>query len=271
MGTIRTPTQADLPAVIELTRLNRTLLAELEPHFWRKSANADEMHRLFVTFQLGNDGLIKRVLEKDGRVIGYAVSANHPSGFYFVDDVALAPDADWEFDGIELLGSVTERPALMTAPHLDHARVAAARAAGLQRIGTVRSLRFDQSPTLELDAEVRATMPVPHNLASPPTHVWLPAMTTELISVIGDDHGGYVVISAPTAAPPIYDPGGKPSVVDRVIGTDRLWLLRAALTFAQRRGDIGVILIIDENDHELAAIADQLGARHPVDVYRRPG
>ena len=105
MPNIRIPTESDLPAILELTRSNRTLLAELEPDFWRESANADELHRAFVTFQITNENLIKRVLERDGRVVGYTVSSTHPSGFYFVDDVCLSGEADWLIDGAHLLRS----------------------------------------------------------------------------------------------------------------------------------------------------------------------
>src|SRR5262245_28416721 len=80
MLTTRTPTQTDLPRILELTRANRSLLADLEPKFWRKSANADELHAAFVAFQLANDALIKRILMRDERVIGYAVSNVHPAG-----------------------------------------------------------------------------------------------------------------------------------------------------------------------------------------------
>ena len=58
---------------MELTRSNRALLAELEPDFWRKSANADELHQAFITLQVANGTSANRVLERDGRVIGYAV------------------------------------------------------------------------------------------------------------------------------------------------------------------------------------------------------
>ena len=269
MLTTRTPTPADLPAIVDLTRANRSLLAELEPTFWRKSANADELHRAFITFQMANESLIKRVLERDGRVIGYAVSASHPSGFYHIDDVCLASDADWRTDGTHLLRSVAERPAIMTAPHRDTARVEAARAMGLQQIGTVRSLRFDQEPPLSL-GHAPVPVSVPENLASPPMHVFLPAMSPEFITVVGDGRGGYAVVSAAITAPPIYDPGGNPSVVDRVIGKDRQSLLMNALSFASQRGDIGVIVIVGADDAELSAIADHLGARHPVDMFKWP-
>jgi hypothetical protein len=271
MRVTRIPTQADLQAILQLTRANRSRRATLEPDFWRKSANADVLHEMFVTFQIGNDQLIKRVLERDGRVIGYAVSARHPSGFYFIDDVCLDADADWLTDGVHLLKSIEERPAIMTAPHGDTARVDAARAARLAHIATVRSLRFDQEPPLALDtAPVPVAAAVPENLPAPPIHPFLPALAPGSMTAIGDGRGGYALVSPAMAAPPIYDPGGKPSVVDRVIGKDRQALLKSALRFAARRGDLGVILIVAADDFELSAIADRLGAGHPVDIFKWP-
>ena len=95
-------------------------------------------------------------------------------------------------------------------------------------------------------------------------------MALESITVIGDGRGGYAVISPAISAPPIYDPGGKPSVIDRVIGDDRQSVLMSALSFAYQRGDVGVILVVEAHDTELSAIADRLGARHPMDVFKWP-
>ena len=95
-------------------------------------------------------------------------------------------------------------------------------------------------------------------------------MAPEAITVIGDGQDGYAVLSPAIQAPPIYDPGGKPSVVDRVIGKNRQSLLMKALSFSCQRGDVGVILIVEAHDDELSAIADRLGARHPIDVFKWP-
>jgi hypothetical protein len=124
------------------------------------------------------------------------------------DFLVISFTTDWPTAGAFLLRSIAERPAIMTAPHRDNARVAAARAIGLTHIGTVRSLRFDQNPPLALGP---APVPIaaPKNLAAPPLHVWLPAMAPESVTVIGDGRG-YAVLSPPINAPPIYDPGGTP-------------------------------------------------------------
>ena len=270
MPITRMPIESDLPAILHLTRENRALLARLEPGFWRKSADADELHQKFVEFQIATDSLTKRVLVQDGRVIGYAVASAHPSGFFFIDDVCLSPDADWLIEGVHLLKSIEERPAIMTAPHLDTARVEAATAIGLERIGTVRSLRFDQEQLHDLAPTVVTQIAPPDNLAAPPRHVWLPVMQGDSITFLSDGGDGYVVISPAISAPPIYDPGGKPSVIDRVVGQDRRLLLMSALTFTQQRGDVGIILVVAAEDSELSGIADQLGARHPVDIFQWP-
>jgi hypothetical protein len=202
--------------------------------------------------------------------VGYAVSSRHPSGFYFIDDVCLSGDADWSKHGSHLLNSIEERPAIMTAPHLDGARVETAFATGLELISTVRTFRFDQAQPLALDPALITPIAAPPGLAAPPMHVWLPAMAAESVTVIGDDRGGYAVVSPAISAPPIYDPGGKPSVIDRVIGEDRQAILMSALNYAHQRGDVGVILVVEAADTELTAIADRLHARHPVDVFQWP-
>ncbi len=46
-------------------------------------------------------------------------------------------------------------------------------------------------------------------------------------------------------------------------------LLRA-LCLALEWGDTRALVIIDREDSELTGIADALGARHPVDIYRWP-
>jgi len=39
-------------------------------------------------------------------------------------------------------------------------------------------------------------------------------------------------------------------------------------SFAAQREDVGVILIVGENDTELTDIADRFDTRHPVDVFK---
>ena len=78
------------------------------------------------------------------------------------------------------------------------------------------------------------------------------------------------VASPSTPGPPIYDPGGTAVIVDRVIGGDREALLRDLLGLAADRGDVIAILVVESGDDELARVADRVGARYPVDVFKWP-
>ena len=73
-GSVRAASEKDLPAILQLTAENRALLARLEPGFWRPAADADESHSKYIQYLLTNSDITKRVLEQDGRVIGFAVS-----------------------------------------------------------------------------------------------------------------------------------------------------------------------------------------------------
>ena len=268
MSLVRTPTPDDLEAVLELTRNNRALLAALEPRYWRPSDNADESHAGFVRGQIENDDLPKRVLENDGRVVGYAVSFRHPSGFFFVDDVCLSNEADWQTDGRLLFEAVSERPALMTAPHGDEQRVRAAELAGLVRTGNVRLVLLDE---VDPPSSNRRAIDPPADLSDPPIlHVWMLAMPPETMTFFGDGDDGYVGISQSLAAPSIYDPGGPSAVIDRVVGSNRHRMVLDAVAFAKERGDAQIILVVARDDRELIAIADGLDARRPVDIFAWP-
>ena len=264
MTTVRDATADDLAAIVRLTRRNRQLLAELEPNFWRQAQGADEMHAAFMRMQLDNPAVRSRVLEDDGVVIGCALSSPHPAGFAFIDDVSLSAERNWHTDGMLIFGAIDERPAHMTAPHGDVERVIAVRNAGLVETGTVRSLRFDAPVSYD---EPAVEINLSHAPPSPIRHVWQPAMSAA--SAVGTPDA-FAVISPPIRPPPIFDPGGLPSVVDVVVGADRRGALLGALGYAQQRGDLGVILIIDARDLELSNIADSLGAQHPVDVFEWP-
>ena len=179
---VRPALEEDLPAIIRLTRENRALLARLEPTFWRAAADADESHAAFMATVVTNPDITKRVLEKDGRVIGFVVSLKHPAGWWFIDDVCLAEEADWSTDGVDLLKAIEERPAAMTAPHKDEARIRAAAQVGLELVSTFRSIRFDQDQQLDLAHDQIEPGQPPATLVASPFHVFGPAMTPESIS-----------------------------------------------------------------------------------------
>ncbi len=265
-GSVRAASEKDLPAILQLTAENRALLARLEPGFWRPAADADESHSKYIQYLLTNPDITKRVLEQDGRVIGFAVSNRQPA-LWFIDDVCLATDADWATDGVVLLRAIEERPAAMTAPHGDTMRIRAATEAGLELVSTYRVFPLDQ-----YRGGLDGTEPgqPPANLVDPPLHTFGPLMLAESLSFITDDRGGYAVGSRSFPPPPIYDVGGTVIIIDRVVGDDRESLLTSMLTFAAERGDVGATLVVGADDEELRRIADRLGAWRPVDVFRWP-
>ena len=265
-SSVRAALEEDLPAILQLTAENRALLARLEPGYWQASANADEFHSKYIQYVVTNPDITKRVLEQDGRVIGFAVSSRQPA-LWFIDDVCLATDADWATDGVVLLRAIEERPAAMTAPHGDTARVQAATEAGLDLVSTHRVFPLDQYRG-GLD-ETEPGQP-PANLVDPPLHVFGPAMPAQSLVFVTDDRGGYAVGSRSFPPPPIYDVGGTVIIIDRVVGDEREALLTKMLRFAAERGDVGATLVVGADDEELTRIADRLGAWHPVDVFRWP-
>jgi hypothetical protein len=268
--TIRGAVEEDLPAIVRLTKENRALLARLEPVYWRPSPNADESHARFMRHVVTNPDITKRVLEKDGRVVGFVVSVERP-GFWFIDDICLSRDADWSTDGVDLLSSIEERPAATTCPHRHAERLRAAGEVGLRLVSTFRLIRFDEKHPIDLDLgrDPIAPREASTDLVDAPFHIFSPAMTPEAVSVVGDE-SGYGVTSPSISAPPIYDPGGTTAVIDRVVGADREGVLRRTLSYTAQRGDIGAILVVGADDGELSAIADRLRAAHPVDVLMWP-
>jgi hypothetical protein len=263
-SSVRAASERDLPAILQLTAENRALLARLEPGYWRPSANADESHSKYIQYTVTNPDITTRVLEREDQVIGFAVSNRQPT-LWFIDDVCLATDADWVTDGVVLLRAIEERPAAMTAPHGDTARIHAAAKAGLELVSTHRAFPLDQYRG-GLD-ETEPGQP-PANLVDPPFHTFGPAMPAQSLVFIRDDRGGYAAGSRSFLPPPIYDVGGTAIIIDRVVGDDRESLLTKVLKFAAERGDVGATLVVGADDEELIRIADRLGAWHPVDVFR---
>lgn len=175
-----------------------------------------------------------------------------------------APDDRWPSSGVALLAAVRERPALTCVPTADSARLAASRAAGLNRvsnywIGPPRDGPIASAPL--------GGQPVP----SPPRHTFGGSLDPTAVGALClADGDGVVVGSPPVSAPPIYDPGGTVCVIDRVTGSNRQRLLDSALSLALKRGDILVNLIVAEDDPELSYLAAERGLERIVDVFSWP-
>lgn len=266
MVEVRPAVEKDLGEIGALAASNRRRLAAWEPSFWRASKQADILHSLWLQHLVKSDAVATRVATRAGKVVGFSASNPQP-GQYFVDDVCVADRDDWPTAGVALFEAVTERPAFSAVPRKDVPQRRAADSAGLEAVSSFRALDLRNLRDV-LERQTAVTITRPRVLAPAPPSTIVIADNTHVF--VGNEQGGYAAGSSPVAAPPIYDVGGTACVVDRVIGEDRRTLLLQLLRLALDRGDVNAIVVVGRNDVELAAIADALGARHPVDIWRWP-
>lgn len=263
---VRLAAEGDLAAISTLATRSRHRLASWEPWYWRVSEHADALHPLWLAHLVKSEDVVTRVVARGNDVIGFAASNPQP-GQYFVDDIAVADDGDWSTAGVALFEAIAERPAVTAVPRADTARQQAAVRAGLDAVSSFRALDLS---TLGVRLGRQTAVPAPRPEALAPAPASAIVIADDARVFIGDGRGGYAVGSLPFPAPPIYDPGGPVCVIDRVVGNDRSGLLLQMLSLALERGDAGALVVVDRADPELAAIADGLGARYPVDIYRWP-
>jgi len=272
---VRLAVRDDLDAITRLTSRRRARLAEWSPRWWHAAAGADVVHPMWMEHLLGSDDATVRVVEYAGDVVGCAVSNRQP-GQWFVDDVAIVSDVRWHDGGIVLLESVAERPALTCVPTADDLFAAAARLLGLHIVSSywIRSLvdhpaRFTPNPG---GVVVRAAAPDELGDVEPgPQHTFGGSLDPSAPGalILADDELGFVVGSPSSPAPPVYDPGGLVTVVDRVVG-EVTALLEAAITVATDRGDVVLTVVCGEADHELAAALIEHGFVRTVNVMAWP-
>ena len=73
-----------------------------------------------------------------------------------------------------------------------------------------------------------------------------------------------IVIGDASVEPPIYDPGGPTTVIDRIVGQNREALLNHAIDAAGARGDAQLIVVADVHDDELIGLMSAAGGTQPV-------
>lgn len=263
--TVRPAVDADLGPLADLTAAHRARLSGWSPTWWRPAAGADALHPLWLRHLVSSEGPVVRVVDDDGDIVGGAVSAPQP-GQWFVDDLVVAASR-WPDAGSAIVAATAERPALTCAATRDVVRVEVAVAAGLVGvssywIGVPRSGPTGKVPPLPPGTPVAAGPPHTFGARLDP-HV--PGALA-----LADSHGGVVVGSPSTTAPPVYDPGGTVCVIDRVVGADRAGLLDAACALAAQRGDVLVAVVAAAGDIELHEALDGAGLARTVDVLRWP-
>lgn len=265
MHEVRRATQGDLDAIVVLTAASRRRLAGWAPRWWRPSAAADELHRLWLTHLVGSPDAVVRVVTDGGHVVGCAASVRQARQ-WFVDDVAVVDDDRWADAGADLLEAVAERPALTGVPTLHLARRATSLACHLHHESSVWV-----RPTIARVAPVLRPLDVATPLPPAPPHTFGgpldPAVEGAL--AFSDGAGGLLVGSPPTAAPPVYDPGGPVCVVDRVVG-DPAPLLEQALQASGARGDTLLAVVAAVDDRRLLGGLHELDFVRTVDVFSWP-
>ena len=178
------------------------------------------------------------VVGDEGDVVGCAVSMQQRSQ-WFVDDVALAHDDLWMAAGGVLLDSVTERPALTCIPTAHKARVQASESAGLELVSSywIRATADIPSQGEVLTRDMRVPPAPPHTFGGD-FDPWADG-------ALSFKHGDGLVVGSPSiSAPPVYDPGGTVTVLDRVVGTEFGSQVGAALGATFRRGDVLLNVVV---------------------------
>ena len=261
--TARAATPDDLDAIAALTKASRADLARWSRLWWRPAAEADAGHRAWLEHLIGADGVAVSVVELREKVVGCAATVPAPGG-WLVDDVAVAPMAGWGEVGPVLLGAVTERPAVLCAPTRDRPRLDACTAAGLTEVSSywIAATRPGSSTVGPIrHPEAVGAAPV-HTFGSPLDPLAPGALAFETLD-------GVVVGSPSIAAPPVYDPGGTVSVVDRVVGAQTR-LLRDAMAQADERGDVVLTVVCANDDTDLAGQLSATGFERTVEVLAFP-
>ena len=263
---VRAGTADDLDVIVSLTRARRSELAELEPQFFRARSGADELHPLFLKYCLDNRDMTTLIASDPTGDVGCAIVQTQCSHFW-VDDFCVL-DHRWDDVGEAIICAITVSPLVLCCPRHDHAQIRWLRNRNAQRVSEYHSIRLTtgepqpQAPAAEPDV-------APVHLAQAPTHTFAngeldPKAPNALVI---DNEAGYV-IGTPPSSPPIYDPGGPTTIIDRIVGNNRAALLRQAAAFAYGRGDIQLVVVCETNDTELDTILTTAGSTVPVEVWR---
>jgi hypothetical protein len=257
---------ADADAVVALTRARRRALADWEPGYWCPSAGADETHAAFLQWCIANPGIASPfVATHEDVAVGFVMIPTRPGRLFF-DDLCIADGAEWPIVGPALLSAPIQGPGLLCAPTKDAALLAWLESQPRWRPAShLFSIRVTPSEALIPSENADVTVEVPEA----PPHPFGPSIHPAVpggLRLMGQN--GYV-IGGVSVVPPIYDPGGPTTVIDRIVGTDRGALLREALEVAGGRGDVQVIVVADVRDTELIGLAQSNGAATPVTNWCR--
>jgi len=113
---IRTATQTDIAAILDLAEARRIQYQEYQPVFWRKAPDSREKQQPFLSAFIQRDNVFALVHETDGRVDGFLIGAIVPTPPVYaaggptcsVDDYCVADPGAWESTGAALLEAASD-------------------------------------------------------------------------------------------------------------------------------------------------------------------
>lgn len=262
--TVRPATHDDLDVIVGLTKAMRRQLARWAPVYFNPTAEADELHPVFLEFMVDSEDHVTQALVSDeGAMVGFFAEhalAGEPR--IWVDDLCVSDEALWP-SAIREIREVVARPWVTCVSIQDESRTAALAESGL---GVVSSFwaRTTHDVVAAEPAEFNpvdfdASNAAPHTFGGQAFRPDLPG------ALIVGSQAGYA-IGSPPATPPIYDPGGPTTVIDQVNGPDRSKVLEMALAAAAHRDDAQVIVVCGEEDTELSVIVGESGFNRVVDL-----
>jgi hypothetical protein len=114
---IRSATAADVPAIAALAARTRERYEQYERQFWRVSADADQVHPLWLAHLVDDEGTVALVAEDDtGAFEGYAFATItfvppvfDPGATATIDDFAVVDDHLWSTVGVDLVREAQQR------------------------------------------------------------------------------------------------------------------------------------------------------------------
>jgi len=261
--TVRPATHDDLDVIVTLTKAMRRQLARWAPVYFNPTAEADQLHPVFLEFMINSeDHVTQALVSEDGLVGFFAEHMLAGETRTWVDDLCVADEALWR-STIRAIGEVVAPPWVTCVSSQDESRTAALTESGLSVVSS-----FWARTTHDIVAVEPAVFdPVDFDASNAAPHVFggqafRPDLPGAL--VVGS-HAGYA-IGSPPVTPPIYDPGGPTTVIDQVNGPDRSKLLDMSLAAAAHRDDAQVVVVCSEEDAELSVILGESGFNRVVDL-----
>ncbi len=262
--TVRPATHDDLDVIVALTKAMRRQLARWAPVYFNPTAEADQLHPVFLEFMVDSeDHVTQALVSDDGAMVGFFAEhtlAGEPRTW--VDDLCITDEALWS-SAIRAIGEVATPPWVTCVSSLDESRTAALTESGHSVVSSfwartthdVVAAEPAEFDPIDFDAGNAA----PHTFGGQAFRPDLPGAL-----VVGSTAG--YAIGSPPATPPIYDPGGPTAVIDQVNGPDRSKVLQMALAASAHRDDAQVIVVCSAEDAELSSIVGESGFDRVVDL-----